>query len=76
MKLCCKCKREATYDSPKLFCDLHWQLWFMEDYTGTPKELYESCVISLKHTWKVHGKPTNEKEILRDAAKAFGYEPA
>ena len=71
-KKCSKCKRESTFDSPALLCDLHWQLWAMEKYDGTPDELYKICEKDLQYTWERFGRPDEADEMLKEAAEFFG----
>ena len=35
---CIRCEKEATFDSPELFCDKHWAEWWVEGYDATKEE--------------------------------------
>ena len=65
---CCKCNREATYDSPKPYCDLHWEMWFTEGYEValTPKRLYRFRYENLKYAWRKHGRPVGWRKMLKE----------
>lgn len=50
---CCKCHREATFESPKPFCDLHWEWWFTfgHEVFMSSKKLYRLRYNDLKRMW-------------------------
>ncbi len=60
---CTECKREATYNSPKNYCDLHWHMWFCD---GWPKK---DKIEALQQTWRDHGKPDDWESQLEEFTK-------
>jgi len=66
---CIKCHREATYDTPEDLCDLHWELWFTEEYQCTPEELVQIRIDDLEQTWEEYGRPSDADEIIEEVKK-------
>ena len=66
---CVVCGREATFDSPRKYCDLHWVLWWTEDYEkdGMSKDaLKYERIDALKTIWNKHTKPQDAKRMIEE----------
>lgn len=69
---CVKCNREATYNSPTVYCDLHWQLRLNEDMPKTEEEK-RFIIGELEYTWNKYGRPNDADEILKELDRVFSF---
>lgn len=66
--------REATYNIPKDFCDVCWEIWYTENYFKDDSNIDNLVTIrqeDLKQTWIERGSPGHEleKEMLKEIAE-------
>ena len=70
---CDQCHREATMISPVDLCDLHWQLYIVEDLPGGPppppkytlKRMIWWVREELRFHWKAYGRPRDWRSQWR-----------
>lgn len=68
---CTKCDREATFDSPENFCDLHHMLWWTEDWGEniTAEELTADRIQILEETWADCERPDDAQSQIEEVRK-------
>lgn len=52
---CISCHREATFDSPKKYCDYHWAYWWAEGTVG-PEEVKKETRRILREIERKYGR--------------------
>lgn len=44
---CCQCSAEATFDSPRNFCDKHWARWWATDKGKVNRTMYREAISTI-----------------------------